>query len=142
MENNNRLGDRLEAVDKEIDAWAKATRQHLLRRLATLGLKDRAKLISKNESLYKSVRSRLKKRDGEIESVAFIFARHGIFLERGVGKGRPVNSTQANQQKKAWLSAVLPDEIENLADLLEQEYADLAIENVVINIPGIISTKK
>ena len=135
-----RLADRLEGLDKEIRAWSRVTRKDLLFRLAALNLEERVRL-SDEVSLKKSLRAKIKKKSGEIERVAFSFARHGIFLEHGVGKGRPVGSAQANRYKKPWLSIVLPDAIENLADILEEEYADIIAAELKFVIPGIIDTK-
>jgi len=150
---NERLGDRIEQMEKEIKAWSRATRKELLTRLAQLKLKDRVKLaksfskvkINKDgayqeEFLYKSIRTRLRKPGGDLEGIAFSFARHGIFLEHGVGKGRKRGSAFANKHKQPWLIA-LDGEINALADLLEREYADIAAGELSINIPGVFQTK-
>lgn len=134
-----RLGDRLEKLDKEIRAWSRVTRKDLLFRLASLNLEERIRLDNE-VALKKSLGYKLKKSRGEIEKVSFQFARHGIFLEHGVGKGRPVRSAQANALKKPWLSVVLPDAIDQLADILANEYADIAAADLRFLIPGIIDT--
>lgn len=136
----SRVGDRLEELDKEIKGFASITRKKLLQKLLSLGVNDKVRL-ARSKHLTKNIRSKLKKKDGEIERVAFTFLRHGIFLEHGVGRGRPVGSTAANQSAKKWLSAVLPGAINDLADLLEEEYADVVVAELNFNIPGIISSK-
>jgi hypothetical protein len=85
--------------------------------------------------------TRLEKSQGFLESVGFVFARHGIFLEHGVGRGRPVGSSQAEAAKQPWLLRVLPGQIEELADILEERYADIAANELRFLIPGIIDTK-
>lgn len=135
-----RLADRLEAMDKEIRAWALLTRKQLLFKLASLGLHERVQLAN-SIKLEKSLKSYIRKKGGDIETVAFSFARHGIFLERGVGKGRPVNSPQANHAAKPWLAPTLPKAVQSLADLLADEYADIVALEARIIIPGIIDTK-
>lgn len=155
---NVRLIDRLEAMDKEINAWRGITHKKLFQRLLALGIDDKIKLAKtvsrirfskaksgkttphKEEFLSKSLGSRLKKRQGDIESISFSFVRHGIFVEHGVGRGRPVGSSQANPHKKPWLSIVLPPSIEDLADVLENEYADIAALELRFLIPGILDT--
>jgi len=134
-----RLADRLEIIDDEIKAWSQQTRKKLAFRLASLNLQERARLDGE-VSLRRSLGAGLRRRGGEINSVYFRFARHGIFIEHGVGRGRPKGSAAANRNKQPWLSVVLPDEIEALAELLSQEYADLAAENLRFLIPGIIDT--
>lgn len=136
-EEPTRLGDRLEAMDREVKMWAALTRKALLFRLASMGLQERASL--EGPGLYKSLKSNLRKKDGDIEKVSFAFARHGIFIEQGVGKGRPRGSSSANQAKQPWLVPELPDAVEKLADLLQEEYADIAAAEVRILIPGIIT---
>ncbi len=153
-----RLGDRLEALDKEIAGWARLTRNKLRLRLRTLGVQDKAKLAKavsrikftkdkrgkvraqREPFLLKSLKYALRKNQGDIESIAFIFPRHGIFLEHGVGKGRPVGSGKAGAAKKPWLKPVLENSLDELADLIADNYADIAAEEVKISIPGIIQT--
>jgi len=123
------LIDRLEEMDREIDAWRKLTVQKLQRRLAALGLQERSTLI-------KSIRGSLRRRNFEVEKVAFSFARHGIFLEHGVGRGRPVKSPEAEAAKKPWLSTTLPGQIDELAVVLAEEYADITANELKGIIPG------
>lgn len=141
IKNKRDLADALENLDKEVRAWSKLTRKKMLFQLASLGLKERARVESESPGLYKSVRSSVKRNIGEIESASFSFARHGIFLEHGVGRGRPVRSPQAIASKKQWLAPTLPDAVEALADLLEQRYADVTTANIRFLIPGIFDTK-
>jgi hypothetical protein len=129
MANEIPLIDRLEAMDREIDAWRKMTVTKLQRRLATLGLNERAELI-------KSIKGSLRRRNLEIEKVAFSFARQGIFLEYGVGRGRPVRSAKAEAAKKPWLALTLPGEIDELAKILAEEYADITANELRGMIPG------
>jgi hypothetical protein len=96
---------------------------------------------TKEDFLYKSLSYKIRKSQGFLESVGFVFARHGIFLEHGVGRGRPVGSSQAEAAKQPWLLRVLPGQIEELADILEERYADIAANELRFLIPGIIDTK-
>lgn len=137
MANETSLIDRLEAMDREIDAWRKITAEQLIRRLGNLGLKERQRL-GDEVALRKSVGSKISRKNLEIERVAFTFARHGIFLEHGVGKGRPVGSSQANKYRKPWLSIVLPRSVDELANILAEEYADITAEELRFLIPGVV----
>lgn len=135
-----RTGDRLIQMDKEVRKWANLTRKDLLIRLNSLSLEERSRLAGEL-SLRESLKTNLRKRNGDIESVGFSFVRHGIFLEHGVGRGRPVGSPQANDAKKPWIKPVLSESIETLADLLEKEYADIAAAELKLFVPGIIDTR-
>ena len=127
---------RRKQLDKELRAWGNATQKKMLFLLNGMGLRDRERLAGE-VSLKKSLKSKTRKRDGAIEAVAFSFSRSGIFIEHGVGRGRPRGSSLAEKYKKPWLSEVLPTEIERLADILAEEYADVTEEEIKVNIPGI-----
>ncbi|MEL6971567.1 MAG: hypothetical protein AAFO02_15485 [Bacteroidota bacterium] len=129
-----RLGDRLEAVLEEAKLWGKITANDLRFRVASLTLSERAELEG-------SIRSRVKARDVDLEAIAFSFPRHGIFLEHGVGRGRPVGSALARRYAKKWLAPTLDVGLEELADILEKEYADVVADELRLLIPGIIDTK-
>ena len=139
-EQEKRLADRLEEVDKEVRAWARVTRNDLRTRLMTLDLQERAR-IAGEPGLIKRLGYSLRRKDGELDNVAFSFPRHGIFLERGVGKHRPVGSVSAARAAKPWLSTILPDATEELAEILADEYANIAAAELRILIPGIIDTR-
>lgn len=141
-----RLIDRLESLDREVKNWALLTRDRLHRRIMSLGLHGRMRVheslkrMDDDDSLEDSIGFYVKRFQGDIDAVAFTFVRHGIFIEHGVGRGRPVRSAQANLHKKPWLSAVLPGSVQDLADILAEEYADIAANDLRILIPGIIDT--
>jgi len=158
-EENIRLGDRLEALDREILAWAKLTRDKIQRKLLELGVEDKLKLaktvrririkknregqayVDKEDYLYRSLRYRLLRKNLEIEGIAFSMARHGIFFDRGVGRGRKVNSSSAEKHKSPWIAPILEPSIEDLANILAEEYADIISAELKITVPGIINTK-
>lgn len=129
-----RLGDRLEEVIKETRAWGRVTAKSLRMRIASLTLSERMQL-------EQSIKSRVRAPKLEIERVSFSFSRHGIFLEHGVGRGRPVGSSQANANKKVWIKPELEAGLEQLAELLSQEYADVAAGELKLTVPGVIQTK-
>lgn len=162
----------LARLDEQLQAEAKAfgllTRDKLVRRLMSLGLRQQVELAEalrvrklssesaiarkrdynttgekeeKRRPLEKTVRSKVYTKQGWIDAVGQSFARKGIFLERGVGRGRPVNSPKANAAKKEWIKPVLDPAVEELATLLSEKYADLAVQSLRILIPGIIDTK-
>lgn len=135
-----RIGDRLEELDKEVRTWGNVTRRALIQRLMTLDLEERTRMVADDPQLLKNIRRIVRKKSGDLEGVAFSFPRHGIFLEHGVGKNRPKGSAAAFNAAKPWLKPVLPDAVDELADLLEQKYADLVAADLRILIPGIIDT--
>lgn len=152
------LSDRLDALEKSLRGFSRQTRSQLIMAASRLQLRDRAALLSRiryversgqtrvqrEKPLTQSIGSSIRKRGGDIDGVAFSFARHGIFLEHGVGKHRPKGSAFAAKVRAKigapWLAPTLDSAVEELADLLAEEYADIVAAEVVIKIPGIIDT--
>lgn len=143
-----RLFERLEAVDKEIRAWGRMTRDESVRQLLSLGLESRAAIAAETQvantsgdGLVDSVNYHSKKRNGELESVSIRFLAEGLFLEKGVGRGRKVGSAAANAAAKPWLTPLLPAAVEDLANRLAEGYADVVAAESTLRIPGILETK-
>ncbi|MEO0338794.1 MAG: hypothetical protein AAF242_06240, partial [Bacteroidota bacterium] len=132
-----RAGGVRHALKKELRSWANATKKQLLFKLHSLNLRDRMR-IDDAEELKKSLRSGVRFSRGSVNTVYFSFARHGIFLEHGVGKQRPVGSLEAKRNAKKWLSEVLPDQFNRLEDIIEERYADIIEDEVRLLIPGVI----
>lgn len=154
-----RFGDQLAELDKEVRKFAVVTRRNLQKQVRTqmamtaarLSLRGRAAVAQyqrnqarsrqgDRKTLEKSIRYGLRKSGGVIDQVYFSFERHGIFFEHGVGKGRGTGTAEAEANAHPWLSVVVPMAIERLADLIADEYADVATAQIRINIPGIIDT--
>lgn len=138
--------ERIEQANESVREWGKIVLRKLRLRVTSLTLKDRAailkrtRLVAKNPE-YKRVIVSLGvgyKRDfGQVGRINFKFTKHGIYLEHGVGKGRPVRSAKA--KPKPWLAPILDPEVQNLADLIANEYADLSLKEIRFNIPGILA---
>lgn len=144
MENNyfDDPEERMKLLTKEVRAWAAVTEINLQRRLASLGLRERARLLTEDSPrLRSSVVVGLKKHQGEIDYAWISFARHGIYLEQGTGRGRPVRSAKATAAAKHWLSVELPAAVEDLADRLASGFADVIAAEIKLNVPGVYSTK-
>lgn len=149
----------MRALEKDLRIFAAETKNELRAQLATMGLKQQAdaigassrlristsasgeKRLKKDPKLYDSVAAGLKKSYGEIERINISFARHGIFIEHGVGKNRPVGTPPARQAAQVWLKNVLDRRLETLADLLEEKYAGIAMNQIRLLVPGIIDIR-
>lgn len=154
-----RLGDRLEKMDADIKKWGLITKDRLIRSIFKAGLDAQIKLrratssrivfrknkdgkfqAQRQQPLARSLHVKLKKKDMELDQIGVSFAQHGIFVERGVGKYRPIGSAAAARAADPWLSSVLDARLNILADLLSENYADIVAEEIKINIPGILKT--
>lgn len=157
-ESTEKIISRYKALEESLKSFGTYTKQQLLFELAAMGLSERAALaksfskikykvrdgkvsVEREKPLYSSIGFGIKKKSGDIESLAFRFARHGIFLERGVGKYRPVNSPAAEAAERPWLGHILDNATDELADLLAEEFADIIAAEVVIRVPGVLDTK-
>lgn len=137
-----------EQLNKDVVGWARYQAQRLRRQVGSLTLKDKHALYkaarhkAKNteyKSLEKSIGSGNKKEFGQVVRVNFRFQKQGIWLEHGVGRGRPVRSAAA--RPKQWLKPILDPAIETLADLIAGNYADIAAGEIKFLIPGIINRR-
>jgi len=141
--------ERESVIDKEIRAWGRITRSQLIGQVLSLNLEGRAqaaidRLTNGEEAeqpLIDTINYHTKREDGILNRVAIRFARHGTYLERGVGKGRKVGSAAANRSAQPWLAPILPAAAEVLANRLAESYADVAAKEVVIRIPGLHETE-
>ena len=73
---------------------------------------------------------RIDKNTGIIDSIGFSFERHGIFVEKGVGKGRGINSGKTNPMP--WFNPIMDEEVPLLADELGLNVAEL-LQKALIN---------
>ena len=90
--------------------------------LAKLGLKDRAVLIN-------SLKAKIRKKFGEIDSVRIEFEWYGLFhnygAENAFGKGVDLPAT-------FWIAMGVNPVIQDLADKVGDYYAEVAIKNIEI----------
>ena len=133
-----------EQLNKDVSDWAKFQSQRLRRLVGALTLKDRHAVqkairaaIRSNQykPLKTSIGSALRKESGQVNRINFRFSKQGIWLEHGVGRGRPVRSAAANP--KPWLKPVLDPALDILANLISDNYADIAAGEIKFFIPGI-----
>ncbi len=133
-------------LNKDVSQWAKYQSQRMARLVGSLTLKDKIAVYKairnaiKNgqyKPLKPSIGSAVKKEFGQVNRINFRFAKQGIYLEHGVGKGRPVRSSSA--RPKPWLAPVLDPAIDQLADLIAENYLDIAAGEIKFFIPGILS---
>jgi hypothetical protein len=134
-----------EHMNVVVTDWSKRQRDKMRQAVGRLTLKDKhavhkAALQAAKDPGYKklqaSIGSRPQKNYGQVNRINFPFAKQGIWLEHGVGRGRRVRSPQANP--KSWIFSTLDPAINELADLLANEEADLSMGEIKFFIPGII----
>jgi len=147
---------RLGELDKALQEWAKRTRGKLKHRLIAMGLDERRaskrgtsrlrrltsssgkSTLAQDQYLIESIKSSIKRSGLLVERISFSFARHGIFVEVGVGKHRSKGS--GRERPRPWINPGMNEAVEEIADILADQYADIAAGELKINIPGIYST--
>lgn len=110
-----------DVVKKIALKWAKEKSLPMMAiTLAKLGLKDRGKLI-------RSLKAKVRKRFGDVESVRMEFLWYGLFHQVGAenvfGKGISLPSQN-------WLGEGINPNIESLANDLANYYGDITIKNI------------
>lgn len=91
--------------------------------------------IGQTGELLKTINVKYKSRYGQIEAVGFTITKGGVFTEKGVGKGFPINSPKTNGEKlgrtpKAWFSPVLDATTEELADYILTQQSEKALNAI------------
>lgn len=142
----------MESNEKEFNdavrGWAAVQRRRLVSRVVSLQLKDKVALkkriaLKASDEDYKplapSLGFGLKREFGVVNRINFRFAKHGIYFEHGVGRGRPVRSSKATPHP--FLAPILNSSIDELADIVASQYADIAAEEIKFSIPGIVTAR-
>lgn len=78
----------------------------------------------------KQFKGSIKKKYGAPERVSLTFPKHYIFVEKGVGRGRGINSGKATP--KPAINPAIEAHINELADIAAEGMADIAVKNIFI----------
>jgi len=137
-----------DSLNESAKEWAKNNATKMRRLVGSLVLRDKiavykavknAAKSDKYKPLEPSIGASLKRQFGVTNRINFRFSKQGIWLEHGVGKGRPVRSSAA--RPKPWLAPVLNPAIDELADIISSQYADIAAGEIKFQIPGILDRR-
>jgi len=107
-------------LEKSALEWGRGTRSALALEIARLGLKDRNKLVN-------SIRVRLRRRFGEVESVQFSYLYYGLFHDVGA---KNAFDKGVNLPGLHWKALGINPRIGQLADIVGEFYAETAVRNV------------
>lgn len=113
--------------------WASITRQELKSSMLSKNLnKGEGKL--KNSLSYS-----LMQNYGVVEGVKFQFAKQGVFVEKGVGRGYPLSSGKVTsvlkgkrRVAKPWYGDIINKNIQKLADDLQKNIANDFVKEIKI----------
>lgn len=149
--------DKVEKFNRDVKSWGANTKQKFLMSMAGLQLHHRVELRKKSaknirnnglkgpdakkalvkaageETLYESLKVKYKSGSGVIYFVSFPFARHGIFLVKGVSRGHKMNNPR---EKKDWITPVLQVQMDVLASIIADNYSDAVAGEAIKVIAG------
>lgn len=137
-----------EKLNRSVAGWAETQKRKMILAVGALTLKDRRALqksawLKANDKEYKplakSIGFALKEDFGQVSRVNFRLVRHGIFFERGVGRGRKASGGKTTPHP--FIKPVLDPAIDQLADIIASEYADSAVGEIKFIVPGILSRR-
>lgn len=142
------MAEKYDQLNESVAGWAKEQARAMRRLVGQMTLKNkhaarkRAWLKANDpeyKQLEKSIGFGLRKDAGQVSRINFKLARHGIFYERGVGKGRKVNAS--NTRPHPFIKPTLDPAIDLLAEIIASEYADITVGEIKFVVPGIISRR-
>ena len=154
------INQQIQAFNKDVAGWGKRVRNQTIfnaRKLKDPEARPRSKVktmrSNDEEVLSQSIGQKTYKSDGEIDCIGFSFARHGVFWQKGVGRGYVMqNGIVTRGQKKRiginkhdkrttfiatagpirrkpvdWFNGLISREVETLADIVADHHADRVI---------------
>jgi len=147
------INQQIQAFNKDVAGWGKRVRNQTISNARRLKRPVSKKNTHDHESLGDSIGQKTYKSDGEIDCIGFSFARHGVFWQKGVGRGYVMqNGIVTRGQKKRiginrhdkrttfiatagpirrkpvdWFNGLISREVETLADIVAEHYADRVI---------------
>lgn len=81
--------------------------------------------IRNEEKLAKSIGSRIKNVAGMPDTISFTFERHGIFVDRGVGRSHSKSNPRGANQ---WINPAITRHVDELADNIAELDANASIK--------------
>jgi len=122
----------LEEFNEKIKSWGSKVKGALPASISTQGIEG--------SQLRRSIKNRYKYEFGEIYRIGFAFARHGVFVHKGVGRGYRMQGDTVvktaktpegfNRKPKPWFNPVIESYIPELQQIIS-EYTDKAVLNTV-----------
>lgn len=137
----------IQRYNAAIRTWGREERGKLGGSLNALGVRATGALV-------RELGVRYGQRYGQVNYIGFKFARYGVFVEKGAGRGhggkkgsrwrtergelRRTNPASfgrmgaGGRPAKPWFNPVMEPGVERLADLVAEHVADMAVKNILI----------
>lgn len=119
-----------EQLNATIRSWTSTTQGQLKANIRALSNKGKGELLRLTHQYFREY--------GEINRISFRFPKHGVFFQKGVGRGyksqngvvhkvTPSRTQGMNRQPKDWFNATLDQRIPMLAEMLGESWANAAV---------------
>lgn len=119
-------------LNAQVRSWAAGSAQHMQQEAKSLGITHRSNSQSNGSSIDK-IFSAVKTKFRIAERISFKFPRHMVFVHKGVGKGTPISAVgTTNRKAKEWFEKPMKNDIEMLADIVQDHFGDAAVSNVYL----------
>jgi len=126
-------GSALENIDPIVKRWSAKTRNILRGSVSAAGIRNHS------GDLQKYIRYSISRDFGIPWKIGFQFPRHGVFVEKGVGRGHPIGrvaqataAAKGRRNPKPWFNPVMEVTVPELANDLNLNIADEAMKHVSI----------
>lgn len=117
------------SFNKSVRDWASGAHKALEGEMDSLGIEHRDNSpspVASRDALKHFTSSKF----GLVSAVSFKFPRHMVFVQKGVGKGRAKGS--GKERPKDWFNGPMAKLVEDLADKVADETADLVVGKLMI----------
>lgn len=128
-----------ESFNKDVRSWTSRVSSGLIGNVMAFSNKG-------NGDLASSIKPKTRKDYGEIDRITFSFARHGVFLQKGVGRGHMMAGNKVvrgvkwkkfprllpgsvNREPEDWFNGTMEQEVPALADIVADHKANEAAIN-------------
>jgi len=122
-------------LNNDLTTWSKESKYALLDRIEQLKIGD-YKYKKGDGAGEKSVRNYTRKRYDVIDKISFRFIRYMVYVEKGVGRGVPIesvrngNASKYKRVAKPWFNPVIEQKLDELPAIVLAPYAGITLSNL------------
>lgn len=115
---------------RKVRKWVGKVTHLIVQDLYAKGVRHRSYSSSK-QAVFLLVKGSVKSKFGIPERAGIVFPRHLVFVKYGVGKNRAKGS--GKETPKDIVDNIIDEQLPELADIVQNEYADLVVRNIFID---------
>ena len=125
IENIDEILKETNAYNKEVHKWSLTVKQALKKSVLSIGIND-------TKALFSSIKTKNRKKFGEIANIGIGLERYGIFVEKGVGSGRGIGSESAKRNRNPWFNPTLEKHFDLLNEIIADHVAEVNYNKIKI----------